>query len=110
MKRKNPKTLLKNFTRICSAARESNDGGRCMIAPHPDLKKQINEAITKLKASTRTSILANKLRFQEPTRVGLNDGLVHPGDMFGLGTPASVARSPHIDKAPLRGTLRVIVV
>ena len=110
MKRKNLKTTLKNFTRIYSAALESNDGGRCMIAPHPDLRKQINEAITKLKASTKTSILANKIRFQEPARIGLNDGLVHPGDMFGLGTPATVARSPQIDKAPLRGTLRVIVV
>ena len=110
MKRKNLKTTLKNFTRIYSAARESNDGSRCMIAPHPDLRKQINEAITKLKASTKTSILANKIRFQEPARIGLNDGLVHPGDMFGLGTSATVARSPQIDKAPLRGTLRVIVV
>ncbi len=110
MKRKNYKTTLRNFMRIHSAAVKSNDGGRCMIAPHPDLRKEINEAIKELRATTRKSILANKVSSRDPTRVGLNDGLVHPGNTFALGTSADVARSARAQRAPLHGTLRVIVV
>ena len=41
---------------------------------------------------------------------GLNDGLIIPGSYFPLGTSIDRVRSAAADRAPLHGTLRVIVV
>lgn len=109
---KEPKSLrlMENYLKIYSAARESEDGKRCMIAPHPDLKKKMNIEIKKLTKETSKSILTNKIKFSEISAPGLNDGLVYPGEMFPLGTSLHAARSARLEKTPLRGTLRVIVV
>ena len=65
----------------------------------------------KLKQSTKNGILADKITLGRGDRpVGLNDGLIYPGDMFPLGTTAEIARSAAANRAPLRGTLRVVVV
>lgn len=109
-KTKKPK-LADNFLKIHEAAQRSDDGQRCMIAPHPDLKKKIDAEIKKLKQGTKKSILANKIRMgREDRPVGLNDGLIYPGTMFPLGTTADVARSAAANRAPLRGTVRVAVI
>ncbi|HET6769350.1 MAG TPA: M6 family metalloprotease domain-containing protein, partial [Chitinophagaceae bacterium] len=104
------KKLLKNYLKICKGASESEDGQRCMIAPHPDLKKKIDAELKKLKSGLGKSLLLNKIKLEDPWRPGLNDGLIYPGSMFPAGTPADIARSAGLNKAPLRGTVRVIVV
>jgi immune inhibitor A len=54
---------------------------------------------------TRATLLA-----AEPQSPGLNDGLIVPGSYFPLGTSLDRVRTAALDRAPLRGTLRVIVV
>ncbi|MBN3817313.1 M6 family metalloprotease domain-containing protein [Paraburkholderia sp. Se-20369] len=97
------------MTSIYSAARASDDGNRCAVAPHPDLRDKINKAIEAAKtAGAFPSAL--RLRASEPRLYGLNDGTIFPSDFFPFDTPPSVMRAAAAERAPLRGTLRVIVV
>lgn len=103
--------LLENFEAIKAAATTSNDGHRCMIAPSPELKAKINKEMQKLKKQVGDSILANRIKIGNDYKpVGLNDGLIYPGTMFPVGTGAEMARSAAANRAPLSGTVRVIVV
>jgi immune inhibitor A len=55
-------------------------------------------------------MMATMLRAQPHIPIGMNDGLIYPGDTFALGTgPFPVSRAA-ADRAPLRGTIRVVVV
>jgi immune inhibitor A len=101
--------LLDDISRIYAAARASDDGARCCVAPHPDLQKRIVAALETARANA-DPIIQPMLRVQETRRIGFNDGLIIPGDQLPLGTPPSVVRSFALERAPLRGTVRVIVV
>jgi immune inhibitor A len=103
------RTYLENYTQIFSAARASDDGTRCAVAPSPEAREQLKDALSAARdAGAVPSIFS--LRASEPTVVGLNDGVIIPPEAFPLGTSPSVIRSAAADRAPLRGTLRVIVV
>ncbi|RYP88441.1 M6 family metalloprotease domain-containing protein [Nocardioides guangzhouensis] len=55
-------------------------------------------------------MLAPLLRYSEPRHPGFNDGLLYPGTYYPVGTTLEVARAAALERAPLRGTVRVIVV
>jgi immune inhibitor A len=101
--------LLKNFLHIHRAARGSNDGELCAVAPAPDLKEKIKAEVAALRANTK-SVIAALARAAEPNRPGFNDGLIFPPDTFPLGTPLAAIRNAALERAPLRGVVRVIVV
>lgn len=101
--------LLKNFCHIRQAGRGSNDGELCAVAPAPELKERIREEIAALRANTDSAI-ASLARAAEPNRPGFNDGLIFPPDVFPLGTPLASIRNAALERAPLRGAVRVIVV
>ncbi len=106
----------------------------CMVPMHPDLRERILpriEAITSdpgLPSSVPKSaqskaagkqvgsgkeldeMVSKLLRQNSKARVGLNDGLIIPGTYFPLGTPVRTVRRTALDRAPLTGTVRVIVV
>jgi immune inhibitor A len=82
---------------------------RCLIAPHPDLLDRIRQGLARLRA-TADPVLANALVARQKKPIGMNDGLIFPGDTFPEDTPARVVRSAAAMRAPLRGTLRVLVV
>ena len=108
---KKKQQLLENFDAIKEAATQSNDGHRCMIAPSPELKAKITKEMLKLKKQVGDSLLANRINIGNDYKpVGLNDGLIYPGTMFPVGTGAEMARSAAANRAPLSGTVRVIVV
>jgi hypothetical protein len=70
--------LLDGVARIYEAARASDDGARCMVAPHPELRERIKSA----KASTRATLglpSALSLRAAEPRVLGFNDGVISSG-------------------------------
>ncbi|GKS59669.1 hypothetical protein YTPLAS18_31960 [Nitrospira sp.] len=50
------------------------------------------------------------LRVVRTKPVGMDDGLIYPGDYYPLGTSTRAVRSGALERAPLRGTIRVIVV
>lgn len=111
MKKSKNKMLLENFLSIKQAAEKSNDGHRCMIAPHPDLKKKLDAEMKKFKSQLDKSLLADKVTLGSDYKpVGLNDGLIYPGTMFPVGTSAEMARSAAANRAPLSGTVRIVVV
>ena len=101
--------LVTNYTRIRQAAREANDGQCCAVAPSPYLRDRIKTEISEFRASSEF-IGAAFARAVEPQREGFNDGLIVPPDAFPLGTPLRVIRNAALERAPLRGTVRVIVV
>ncbi|WHZ16401.1 MAG: Putative protease [Nitrospira sp.] len=82
---------------------------RCLVAPHPDLKKKLMADLAKAKGRARTAF-SNMLRISRSKPVGMDDGLIFPGDLYPLGTSARTVRNGALDRAPLRGTVRVIVV
>jgi immune inhibitor A len=103
--------LLRDCLATSEAARKSDDGNRCLVAPHPDLKKKLDAEMKKLRAVSDKGILSNKVKMGSTYKpVGFNDGLIYPGTMFPVGTTAAVARTAAANRAPLRGTVRVIVV
>jgi len=100
---------LDNYLQIMNAAQASHDGQRCMIPPHPDLKKKIIEDLANFRRQYGDNVLFNRLIIGGEHRPGVNDGLIRPGNTFPLGTPLQVARSSR-SQQPLRGNLKVLVV
>jgi len=106
----NDQEFLSGIARIYRAAHASEDGERCMVAPHPDLRARIKTAIASLAASGGLP-QALSLQAAEPRALGLNDGVIIPPEEFAAGTSPSIIRSAAARAAgPLRGTVRVIVV
>jgi immune inhibitor A len=101
--------LLCNFERIRRAAMQSDDGLRCAVAPHPELRDKIKRELVALRAA-RGGVLGALAQAAEPRRPGLNDGMIIPPNQFPLGTALSVIRNAGAQRAPLRGVVRVIVV
>ncbi|MCC7272812.1 MAG: M6 family metalloprotease domain-containing protein [Alphaproteobacteria bacterium] len=102
-------SLVANVARIYAAARQAPDGRRCGVAPHPDLQAKLTKELAKIRKAASDTIQP-LLQLRQANPVGLNDGLNVPGDMLPLGSPPSVARAVALDRAPLRGDLRVVVV
>ena len=101
--------FLSEILDIYKAARESDDGQICAVAPHPDLRARMDDAVKSMRQShgfDETFVV----KLAEPKADGLNDGTIYPPDQFPVGTAPSVIRSAAADRAPLRGALRVIVV
>ncbi len=111
MKHTKTRQLLENFIAIRQAAECTDNGHRCMIAPHPDLKKKLDAEMKKLRSQAGKGLLGEKISVSNAYKpIGLNDGLIYPGTMFPVGTSAEMARSAAANRAPLSGTVRVIVV
>lgn len=104
-----PRRWIEEITHVHAAARASDDGNRCTVAPSPELKERIRSEIERIRASA-DSALAPFVRMGEPQRPGLNDGIIIPPEEFPLGTPMSHMRAAAVERAPLAGILRVIVV
>ncbi len=81
----------------------------CMVAPSPELREAIKKELEQLR-STATEGVAKLLQIKDLRVPGLNDGLIYPGELFPLGTALKTVRSAAADRAPLRGTVRVVVV
>jgi immune inhibitor A len=101
--------MLRDYLHLHASARESDDGRRCLVAPHPDLRERINRELADIRSRGDNAIAA-LARASEPRRPGFNDGLIIPPAMFPLGTPLDTIREAAAARAPLRGELRVIVV
>jgi len=111
MKQTKTRRLLENFMAVRQAAEETDNGHRCMIAPHPDLKKKLDAEMKKLKSQVAKGLLGDRVALTSTYKpIGLNDGLIYPGTMFPVGTSADMARSAAANRAPLSGTVRVVVI
>src|SRR5258708_10246909 len=84
--------FLESLTRIYKAAGESDDGGRCMVAPNPELRERIKSAMRTMTESGAVPA-ALALRAAEPRALGFNDGVIVPPEEYPLGTAASTIRA-----------------
>lgn len=81
----------------------------CFVAPSPELREKLDAELTRLR-KRKTGVGDALGTSKEPRALGLNDGMILPPDAFPFGTPDSVMRTSGLDRAPLRGSVRVIVV
>ena len=102
-------TFLADTLHIFAAARASDDGGRCAVSMSPEARDKLKAALASARA-TAGFPESLSMRAAEPHGMGFNDGVIIPPETFPVGTSPSVIRSAAADRAPLRGTLRVIVV
>ena len=110
MKKRHLTPAVSNYLAILKAAAKTNDGHRCMIAPHPELKKNLKIELKKLRNELGDSVLSILLRPMGKKRVGLNDALAQPGNVFPLGTSAQAARHMSANLTPVQGNLKVAVI
>jgi immune inhibitor A len=91
---------------------------RCLVEADPSLQERLSSALATLRDSAEDSAyaeadLAARLRIQlERTNkpIGMDDGLIIPGREFPLGTSVQTVRNAAADRAPLRGTVNIVVV
>ncbi|WP_083170129.1 M6 family metalloprotease domain-containing protein [Mycobacterium aquaticum] len=82
----------------------------CAVGPSPELRDRWTAELQRVKKrGTRAETNALGLE-RKPRRLGFDDGVIIPPEEFPLGTPVSVISRAAADRAPLRGTVRVIVV
>jgi len=82
----------------------------CCVAPHPDLKRRWTEELDNARKNAAADIAGALGLERKPRRLGFDDGVIIPPQEFPVGTPMSAIQSAAADRAPLRGTVRVIVV
>jgi len=95
-------------SRARSGGERDDEAERCLVAPHPELLDRIRDDRRRLR--DRGVAAPGALTFRQPQRPGLNDGTIIPPSDFPLGTPFARIRRAAAERAPLRGTVRVIVV
>jgi immune inhibitor A len=81
---------------------------RCLVAASPEARDRLRRQLDTARAALDADI-APVITMPQPTRIGLNDGLIIPGTMFPLGTAPELVRSAAA-RRNLRGIVRVIVV
>ena len=101
---------VSEMLKIRDAATLSEDGQRCMVSPSPELKEQINSDLERLRKGFEGGVLENRLTSRVKVPPGMNDGVIYPASMFPPGTPPQLIASAAARRAPLAGTVRVIVV
>jgi immune inhibitor A len=82
----------------------------CFVAPSPELKERLDNELTRIKGRTKSTIVDSLALAKEPRALGFNDGMIVPADEYPFGTSDLVIRNGALDRAPLRGSVRVIVV
>jgi immune inhibitor A len=81
----------------------------CAVAPAPEVKEKLIDQFERLRGRA-ADLVGRNMSLRGPSHVGLNDGLIYPGTYYPLGTTAAVARRAALERAPLRGVIRVVVV
>ena len=89
--------------------READLQHRCCVAPSPQLRDRIRERLRSINEAPDFG-LGGRVIVEPQRRPGFNDGLIIPGAEYPLGTPLHTVRRAAASRAPLRGTVRVIVV
>jgi immune inhibitor A len=80
-----------------------------LVSPHPALRAKLNREVNKLKRSATSNVVRHMMQIRRMNHPGMNDGLIVPGTEFPLGTSLNAVRAAALKRAPLQGTVRVIV-
>lgn len=101
--------IFGNIQSIYKEARKYKGGDFCMVPPSPELREKIKAEIEHLR-STSDPLLGSMLRVKPKVPIGMNDGVIYPGDTFPIGTAPQVIQEAAANRAPLRGLTRIVVV
>ena len=81
----------------------------CFAPPSPELRQRWAAELER--ARNRKTVAADALvLLRNPRRIGFDDGVIVPPSEFPFGTPMATISRAALERAPLRGTVRVIVV
>ncbi len=94
----------------CCAPQSAVWSDFCAVAPSPELREKLKADLAKARGKASDGLSVAMALGGSPKHMGFDDGTIIPPEQFPLGTAARSIRSAAADRAPLRGTLRVIVV
>ena len=95
---------MRDAEAVCGGAEDC-----CFIAPNPELADRFKADLAQLSESS-SGDMRTALHTRLSSSLGLNDGLIQGGSDFPIDAGLRVLRSKALDRAPLRGVLRIIVV
>ena len=82
----------------------------CAVAPSPELKARLKTELAAAQKRAKSPLASVFAIARAPRPLGFDDGVIIPPDRFPVGTPYAAMRATALERAPLRGTVRVIVV
>ncbi|HEV7657867.1 MAG TPA: M6 family metalloprotease domain-containing protein [Mycobacteriales bacterium] len=82
----------------------------CAVAPSPELNERVRAELERLRAENDSPLAAQLDIARQPRMLGFDDGVIIPPASFPLGTSAETMQRAAAERAPLRGSVRVIVV
>jgi immune inhibitor A len=82
----------------------------CAVAPSPEAAERLRSELDRVRSASDSPLARQLGLAPQPRRLGFDDGVIIPPSDFPPGTPAAVLRSTALQRAPLQGTVRVIVV
>ncbi len=82
----------------------------CAVAPSPELRERLREELRQFRADEESPLLRQLTMPRRPRWPGFDDGTIIPPDRFPLGTSSRAITHAAAERAPLRGTVRVVVV
>jgi immune inhibitor A len=80
----------------------------CAVSPSPELQERLRQELDR--ARGRSGVARQLALGRAPRRLGFDDGTILPPEQFAAGTSLAVVRNAAATRAPLRGSVRVIVV
>ncbi|GAA1769845.1 hypothetical protein GCM10009712_17220 [Pseudarthrobacter sulfonivorans] len=85
-------------------------GGPCPVSMSPEAKARLNDEVSRLRSADDKGV-ASLLGFTTQSRpLGFDDGVIFPPEHFAPGTSTRSMAAAAASRAPLHGTVRVIVV
>jgi immune inhibitor A len=95
---------------VCCGSQNAVWSDFCAVAASPDLREKLRTELANARSSLG-GVLGSVMGLSRgPRPMGFDDGVIIPPDQFPLGTSMRSIRSAAAERAPLRGTLRVVVV
>lgn len=95
---------------VCCGSQNAVWSDFCAVAASPELREKLRTELATARSSLG-GVLGSVMGLSRgPRPLGFDDGVIIPPDQFPLGTSMRSIRSAAAERAPLRGTLRVIVV
>ncbi|KAF1953682.1 M6 metalloprotease [Byssothecium circinans] len=84
----------------------------CFVPPHPDLLRTRAQAalLAQNAGSAQAAIQGPASHIGKPAVPGFNDGLIFPAEHYSKPTSIMAMSTAALDRAPLRGSIKVVVV
>jgi immune inhibitor A len=82
----------------------------CAVSASPELRERVRAATAEARRAAGLPEVGLGSLLREPRRLGFNDGVIRPPSSYPSGTSLRAIRNAAVDRAPLRGPVRVLVV